>query len=138
MTWISVVRWKYASPISARWWASTRIGRRCMSAANCSRKTWTQPTRGNSRTFGWSRSRVVLNGHDGPGVRARWRRPRVFVVETFPEPPAAERRIQADVAGRHVEFMGADEPIPAQVARGMLELNPGAEIYPVGIPAGAA
>src|SRR5450631_976044 len=106
-------------------------------------KTWICRTHGNSRTFGWfsrarSRSRPVLNGHDDHGVRARWQRHRDFVVETFAEQSAAERRIHADVVGRHVEFVWPDEPIPAQGARGMLELNPGAEVDPVVIPACAA
>src|SRR5258705_5986886 len=94
--------------------------------------------RGNSRTFGWSRSLAVLNGDDGHGVRARRQRHRDFVVETLAEKSAAERRIHADVVGRHVELIGPDQPIPAQVAGGMLELNPGAGIHPVRISACAA
>ena len=41
-----------------RWSASTRIGRRCISAASCSPRISTRAIRGSSRTFGWSGNRA--------------------------------------------------------------------------------
>ena len=44
--------WRSCGPISARWSASTPTGRRSRTAASCSRRRWTSPTRGSSPTSG--------------------------------------------------------------------------------------
>ena len=71
-----------------RWSASTRIGRRCISAASCLPRIWTPRIRGNSRTFGWFES--VADGDHREGGRPSRQRDADFIAQALAEQAASQ------------------------------------------------
>src|SRR5882757_8340374 len=122
MTWTISGRSRFAGRTWVRWWASTQNGLRCISAANCSPKIWINRIPGSSRTFGWF-ERIADRG-DRNGRRSSRQLDRDLVVETFAKQAASQRRVHAHVAAVHVEFVRANDAMPAQVAGRGFNLHP--------------
>src|SRR5262249_5866123 len=116
------------------WPANTRTGRRSISGASCSRKTWTPPTRGSSRTSGWCDS--VADRDDRERGCAARQRHADLIVDALAEQAPPERRVPAAGLVWHVDLVGPDDSIPRERPF-RVDLHPGAEKYALRIaPAG--
>src|SRR5258708_9272151 len=127
MTWTISGRSKSACPAWGQWWASTPIGIPCISAGKCTQRTWINRTRGNSRTFGWF-ERIADRG-PREGGRTSGQLDTDLIVDDFAHEAASQGRIHADVAPVHIEFVRADDAVPAQFARTAFDLHPGPKVH---------
>src|ERR1700678_1977072 len=100
-----------------------------MSAASCLPKTSITRIPGNSRTFGWFErvfrwsGRIADRGHRDGGRTARQLHCD-FVVDSLAQEAASQRGIHADVVAVHIEFVRADDAMPAQFSGAAFDLHP--------------
>src|SRR5580700_10633672 len=98
-----------------------------MSAASCLPKTWIDQTPGNSRTFGWFEC-IADSGHR-KGGRASRQLDGDLITLPLTHEAASQRGVHADVVAVQIEFVRADDPVPAHDAGGVFDLHPGSEIH---------